>query len=33
MMYMLNYKNTCRRRTPLMQRIAAFFSSMAAATE
>ncbi len=27
-MYMLQYKNTYRRRVPLMQRIAAFMNSL-----
>lgn len=26
-MYMLNYKNTYRRKAPLIQRMAAFFNS------
>lgn len=28
-MYMINYKNTCRRRVPLMRRIALFLSGKA----
>ena len=27
-MYMLQYKNTCRHKTPLMQRVAAFLSGL-----
>ena len=27
-MYMLNYKNTCQRRTPLTQRVAAFLNGL-----
>ena len=28
-MYMINYKNTCRRKFSLMQRVALFFSGKA----
>lgn len=27
-MYMLNYKNTCQRKTPLTQRVAAFLNGL-----
>ncbi len=33
MMYMINYKNTCRRKIPLMQRIAAFFNRLVNSAE